>query len=106
MQLINNLYTYGISDKKLDKILPKIRKGKIVPNLYLVTLPLFEDGILEIYDYNQLLQPYYKTLDEKIIIVGMSLDRGGASDIVTSIVQDMCDAGVDFNVKEYLGIQG
>ncbi|MBQ8412688.1 MAG: hypothetical protein IJX12_03660 [Lachnospiraceae bacterium] len=104
MQIIENKYTYGISPRKLDKIIKKIKHGKKISKLHLVTLPLFEDGILEIYVYNQLLQPYYKTLDEKIVVVGMTLDKGEANNIVTDIVQGMCDAGIDFNVREYLGI--
>lgn len=104
MQIGNGIYTYGISDKKLDKISKKIKKGKIIPGLHLVTLPLFNDGILEIYDYNQLLQPFYKTMDDKIVIVGISKDRAGANDIVMELVQRMCDAGNGFNVREFLGI--
>lgn len=104
MQIIDKLYTYGMSDKKLDKIIAKVKKGKVIPNLCLIILPLFEDGILEIYDYNQLLQPYYKSLDSKITVVGITKSKGDANEVVLHIVQQMYDAGVDFNVKEYLGI--
>lgn len=104
MQIVNGLYTYGINEKKLDKIIKKIKRGKIIPGLHLVTLPLFEDGILEVYDYNQLLQPFYKTMDDKIYVIGVSKDKAGANDIIMEVVQGMCDAGVDFNVREFLGI--
>lgn len=104
MQIIDNLYTYGISEKKLDKIIKKIKTGKKVPKLCLVTMPLFNDGIMEVYVYNQLLQPFYKTMDDKITILGMAMDRGDANNIVMDIIQGMCDAGVDFDIRGYLGI--
>jgi len=104
MQLLDGVYTYGISEKKLDKTLKKMKNGKIIPGLWLVTLPLFKDGILEIYDYNQLLQPFYKTMDDSIFIIGISKDRAGANEIVTEIVQGMYDANVDFDVRKYLGM--
>ncbi len=104
MQIIDNVYTYGIKEKKLDKIISKINKEKIIPNLCVITLPLFDDGILEIYDYNQLLQPYYKSLGDDIKVVGITKGRGDANELVLELVQGMCNAGEDFNVREYLGI--
>ncbi len=106
MQITDRLYTYKIKEKKLDKIITRIKKGKNVPKLVLVTLPLFQDGILEIYDYNQLLQSYYRSIDERITIVGMSKSKSEANELVLNIVQDMYDAGVDFDVREFFGIQG
>ena len=104
MQIIDKLYTYGMSDKKLDKIISKIKKGKVIPNLCLITLPLFQDGILEIYDYNQLLQPYYKSRDKDVTVIGITKSKGDANEVVLALVQEMYDAGIDFDVKEYLGI--
>lgn len=104
MQIIEKLYTYGISDKKLDKIISKVKKGKIIPNLCLITLPLFQDGILEIYDYNQLLQPYYKSIHNDITVIGITKNKGDANEVILALVQEMYDAGMDFDVKKYLGI--
>lgn len=104
MQFIKKLYTYEMSDKKLDRIISKIKKGKKISKLCLITLPVFEDGILEVYDYNQLLQPYYKSIDERIIVVGISKNKGDAYQVVLNIVQGMYDSKIDFNVREYLGI--
>ncbi len=107
MQIIDALYTYGLSEKKLHKIQKKVRHGVKVPNLYLVVLPLFQDGILEIYPYYQLLQPFYKTMWDDITVVGMASGKGSATEIIQCIAQEMCDKGIDVNavgIKKFLGI--
>ena len=43
-------------------------------------------------------------MDDKITILGMAMDRGDANNIVMDIIQGMCDAGVDFDIRGYLGI--
>lgn len=70
----------------------KIRAGKKIRNLYVVVLPLMRDGILEIYVYNQLLQPFYLAMHDKVHIVGIAMDKGNAEDLVLQMVQDMYDA--------------
>lgn len=104
MKVIDALYTYGLSDKQLDKVIKKIRHGDRVRNLHVIVLPLLNDGILEIYVYDQLLQPFYKSIGDDVCIVGASSDREGAQELILNIVQDMYDAGYDFDVKGFLGI--
>lgn len=104
MRIINALYTYGLRDKKLDKVRKRVRRGSKVRGLNVIVLPLFNDGILEIYVYNQLLQPFYKSLGDDVCIVGAATDRDGAQELVLNIVQDMYDAGYEFDVRGFLGI--
>ena len=104
MQIIDKLYTYGMSDKKLDKIIAKVKKGKVIPNLCLITLPLFEDGILEIYDYNQFQQAFYIGIKKDIVVLGFAPDKAMAQEIVLSITQDLYDADCDFDVRKFFGI--
>lgn len=93
MNISDALYTYGIKDKKLDRILRKIARGKRMRRLYVVVLPLVRDGLLEIYVYNQLLQPFYKRFTDSIHVVGVALDKAGAEELVLRMVQDMYDVG-------------
>jgi hypothetical protein len=93
MRVIDDVYTYDIKEKKVRRILKRIDNSKPVKKLYVIVLPLFNDGILEIYSYNQLLQPYYKKRTDDIEIVGMSKGRAGADRIVLGLIQEMCDEG-------------
>lgn len=93
MNVSDALYTYGIKDRKLDRILKRISKGKRVHNLYVIVLPLMQDGLLEIYVYNQLLQPFYKPVAGQIHVLGVALSKGDAEELVLQMVQDMYDAG-------------
>lgn len=93
MNISDALYTYGIKDKKLDRILKKIARGKRINKLYVIVLPLVRDGLLEIYVYNQLLQPFYKRFTDDIHVVGVSLGKEGAEELVLQMVQDMYDVG-------------
>jgi hypothetical protein len=93
MRVIEDLYTYDIKEKKVHKILKKIASQKPVKKLYVIVFPLFNDGILEIYSYNQLLQPYYKNRTDDIEIVGISKGRYGADEILLKLIQEMCDSG-------------
>lgn len=102
MRFIEDLYTYDIKDKKINKLLRKISHQKRVNKLYVVIFPLFGDGILEVYNYNQLLQPYYKKRTDDIEIVGISRGRAGADMIILGIIQDMCDK----NCTDFSNIRG
>lgn len=107
MQIIDALYTYGLNEKKLHKIQKKVRHGVKVPNLYLVVMPLFQDGLLEIYPYYQLLQPFYKTMWDDITVVGMASSKGTATEIIQNIAQEMCDNRINIDevgIREFLGI--
>lgn len=106
MRFIRDLFTYGIKDKKVDRIADKIKRGKKINKLFLVTLPLFDDGIMEVYQYNQLLQPYYAERTDDIIVVGMSIGKNGANEIILDIIQRMTDAGygASLDVRGFLNI--
>lgn len=106
MNISDALYTYGIKDRKCDRILKRISKGKRVHNLYVIVLPLMHDGLLEIYVYNQLLQPLYRSVGDQIHVLGIAMNKGDAEELVLQMVQDMYDAGdgksldTDFFIRE------
>ncbi len=106
MQIASEIYTYGFKKRKLDKIMSKIKKMKKVSGLYLIVMPLFNDGIMEIYEYRQMLQPYYRSRWDDIIVLGITGSIAEAKLIVLKIVQDLYDAHLDFNVGEYFKVQG
>ncbi len=104
MRVIDSLYTYGLSEKKINKVLGKMQKGKLIKDLHVVTLPLFGDGLLEIYKYDQLLQPFYRAITNDICVVGLAGNKSMAGDLVLEIIQNMYDADCLNDVKGFLGI--
>lgn len=93
MTISDSLYTYGINEKKLNKIKKKLLAHKRINNLYIVTLPITGDGIMEIYVYNQLLQPFYEPALKDINVLGMAKNKSDAEELVLRMIQDMYDAG-------------
>ena len=96
MRVLDALYTYGIPEKKQNRIISRINKCKQNNNLS-------EDGILEIYPYKTLLQPYYRKSGKDISIVGISKNKDGAMKIVQEIVQDVYDAteGKSLDIRSF-----
>lgn len=83
------LYSDGISGGKLKRICKRVKKGYAKLNLYLVTLPLGDGGLLEIYWYPELLQKAYKELDKTLTVVGVSKSREDALSIIEEIIADV-----------------
>lgn len=93
MTISDSLYTYGINEKKINRIIKKILAHKRINNLYIVTLPVTGDGIMEIYVYNQLLQPFYESVIDDVYVLGMTKNKSDAEELVLHMIQDMYDAG-------------
>ncbi len=103
MKFTEGFYTYNISEKMQKRIRSRIRKKKAARNLFLIVLPLRgNDGILEIYPYNQLLQSYYLQFYSDVVVVGLAKSREDAQMLVLEIIQDMYDAtGEELNVRKF-----
>ena len=91
------MYQNGYSEKKLEKI------QKLSPklNLFLITLPIGPEGILEIYWYPELLQPLYRCSQEKMIVVGIAASREDAYELVEQIIQDIGWNEGTISVRDY-----
>ena len=91
MVLADNIYTDIENKKRFNKKLNLIVKGKSSIPFFVVTLPVSSYGILEIYEYNELRQKYYRELDREITVVGVSDSRDGAKQLVADILEDHMD---------------
>ena len=91
MKLADNIYTDIEKDKVFRKKMDIVAKGGKSMPFYLVTLPLFSHGILEIYEYNELLQHFYRNMDGEILVIGISDSRNGAKQLVADILEDHLD---------------
>ncbi|MGN0154576.1 MAG: hypothetical protein ACI4A3_08995 [Lachnospiraceae bacterium] len=82
------LYNDGLSDRKLASIQKKIKKKSPKLNLFLITLPVGRQGLLEVYWYPELLQPFYQEMDVEVTVVGVAYTREDAFSLIEEIVRD------------------
>ena len=102
MIFADKCYTYNLTERKQIRIKKRIRRHKPVRNLYVIVLPLLQDGLLEIYPYNQLLQKPYRKLDSRIQVVGFARGKEVAEQLVLQIIQDMYDeTGEEWKVEDF-----
>lgn len=101
IRLHEKLYRDGISDWKLASIRRKIRKNSPKLNLFLVTLPIGESGILEIYWYPELLQNVYRQLETEMIVVGLADSREDAFSLVEQIITDIGWSSGQIDIVDY-----
>ena len=94
------LYT-DMSGKKLTSIKKKVRRKSTKLNLFLITLPLGNQGILEIYWYPELLQKFYQKMNVEVIVVGLANSREQAFKTIEKIVTEIGLQDGNIPVKEF-----
>ncbi len=100
------LYHEQWSRRRLARVKRKVRKRSPKLNLFLVTLPLGAQGLLEIYWYPELLEPHYQNMNREVMVVGVADSREAAYDLVVDIIEDVGvhDGGIPvsdyFHVRE------
>lgn len=92
MKLAENIYTDIEKKKQFEKQLEAVAKGEWSFPLFVVTYPVFSAGILEIYEYNELMQNFYRDYDDRIVILGMSRTKEGARQVLMDILEEHIDA--------------
>ncbi|MGN0394630.1 MAG: hypothetical protein ACI4EF_04650 [Coprococcus sp.] len=101
MIIDEQLYIRHMSDRSVIKIIRKIKKFKLCTGAYVVTLPLFNDGMLEIYNVNEFQQPVYKEIGDSIHIVGIAPTRKMAVYLIRDIVDDVYKETGGLDMKTY-----
>lgn len=91
-------FNNDIKNKK--KIISNIKKGKLQYSAFVITLPLNNDGILELYPSYVLLQPAFK--DSDLYIIGISDDRKKALKLMATIIMECYNKTNGFNITEYI----
>jgi hypothetical protein len=105
MKLYNQMYVRGIPDKKVIPTMRRMKKLKKVSGLYCITLPVFQDGILEIYEYSELRQGLYEELEKPVIVIGIAGSYPDAEEMVRMIVDEVFQNSGGFDVEDYLGLR-
>ena len=103
MILYENPYIGDCLQKNKDKVIRKMKKGKVILRLFCVTLPLGSHGLLEIYPYYELQQTWMKS--QNPIVIGIAKDRQEAFLLVQGIIGEVYQKTGGFQIAEYLGLQ-
>lgn len=101
MTIDKRLYVGDLSDKKIARMIRKIKKFKLCTGVVLVTLPLFDQGLLEIYDINEFQQEYYKKRSDDIHVVGIAQTKRQAYRLVRDIIDDIYQKTGTFDCMNY-----
>lgn len=95
------MYYNGYSEKKIAKIRKKIQKLSPKLNLFLVTLPIGPEGILEVYWYPELLQNVYRRSSKQLVVVGLAPSREDAFELIEQIIQDVGWETGNIPIRDY-----
>jgi hypothetical protein len=104
IRIHEQLYSQGISDRKLVSLKKKIQKKFPKLDLFLVTLPLGSEGLLEVYWYPELLQKHYQQLDTELFVVGIATSREDAFHLIEQIVLDVGYENGKILIKDYFKV--
>lgn len=107
MVIDDKFYVGGARDRQIMRMVRGIRRFnrvRYVPGVFVVTLPLFDDGILEIYEINEFRQKVYRDMTDSIHIVGAAPGRLQAMLLVRDIIDDIYKKTGDVDVNKFFAV--
>ena len=104
IRIHEQLYSDGISDRKLASFKKKIKNKSPKLDLFLVTLPLGQEGLLEVYWYPELLQKHYMQMKQELVVVGIATSRDEAFHLIEQIVLDVGIEDGHVPIKDYFKV--
>ena len=102
MQMINSVYSDVERGRKLNKLIRSVYKYKPEFGLFLITLPLEDGALLEVYNYNVFLQPYFLERDDEIVVVGITKSKSSANELLRKITEDSLRVTGGLDIKKYI----
>lgn len=101
MIIDRQLYIGQMNDRDVIRTVHKLKRNKLCTGVVVITLPLFDQGMLEIYDVNEFQQSYYQERYDEIHIVGITHTRRGAVMLVKDIIADIYDKTGGFDCTNF-----
>ena len=99
VQWAEKLYIGDKMSKRAEYAIDCINRRKALMNVFCISFASNEDNLFDIMDVNQLLFPYYK--DKEIKIVGLAKGREEAIEIVHDMIMEVYKERGDFDVRSY-----
>lgn len=100
MRYYRNLYLSEVLEKKKDKVIGKLEKGKFQLDIYVITLAANPRNHLEIYNSQLFLQPAFPR--EDFFVVGITKGYEEAVELVEEIVQEVYNETKGTDVRSYI----
>mgnify|MGYP007014485051 CR=1 FL=1 len=100
MRYYKYLYLSDTLKRKKDKLIKKIEKEKIIPDLYLIRLAANEKDQLEISSYRHLL--HLPCPKQDLLVVGMTKGYEDAVYLVEEIVQEVYNKTKGADIRSYI----
>ncbi len=100
MEFYRRLFCGPQIKKRRKEILWKLRHGKPLHNIFLITLPSNPQNLLDILPANLLLQPYYKRQD--IYVLGMGKGRDETLELLRAFIERIYVETGDVKITEYI----
>lgn len=101
MTISDKLYISEGLQSKRKRLLHKIKKGKPVFRLYLITNALNGEDLFDIYYYNQLFQRYYQVY-RKLTVYGLAGTKEEAFELVERIVSDCLAKQQNCDIRTFM----
>lgn len=98
MKWYKDLYIGELAKKHKNRIIRKIKNGKFQTGVYVLTLPLNDDNILDIYPSYVLNQKYYREIS--IDIVGLACGYDEAMEVLQKLVIDCYKSTGSFRISK------
>lgn len=104
MKYYSNLYVSEGLKKKKNKVISRLERKKIQPDLHVIMLPECDHNQLEIVSAMYLLQPGYPRKNR--IVVGLARGYEEALEMVEKISREVYEATGDLKIRDYIQAKG
>lgn len=102
MEFYRDLYWSGSLEKKKDKILRGLKRGKIQLHLYLIVLPRGEKNQLEFFDALLVRQKWFCRTAGQLKVVGIANGYEEALEMVQCIMEETVKRTGKTSIRTYL----
>ena len=100
MQFMGSLYVGEKLSSTEYKIVEKVHKGKVIPNLYLITLSNNIDNMLDVIPEKEVMQKHYPK--DGLKIVGIAEGKKEALGLVQRMVEESINETGSADVRGFL----
>lgn len=102
MEFYKDLYWGGSLEKKKEKILRGLKRGKTKLHLYLIVLPQGDKNQLEFFDALLLKQKWFRSTAGRLKVVGITNGYEEALEAVQCIMEETVRKTGEANIRTYL----
>jgi hypothetical protein len=87
-------------ERRRKEVLRKLKHGKALHNVFLITLPSNDRNLLDILPANLLLQPYYKK--QKLFVLGIGKGRDEVLELLRFFIEQIYTDTGELQVADYI----